>query len=96
MASELEDITLHLVLTYHWYDATAAGHKRIEYREITDNWRRRIWEKRDRIKYVTFSRGYTSTTQTFKVDQIHIGACPIKGWDANYYQIYFREADDGE
>ena len=69
---------LHLVLTYHWYDETASGRKTIEYRAMTEKWRKQIWEKRD-----------TATTQTFAIDKIDIGECPIEGWNGHYYRIHF-------
>ena len=65
--------TLHLVLTRHWYDDTAAGRKRVEYRSMKNPangkpsvWYARIWLKRYWIKTVRFSRAYTSTTQAHR------------------------------
>ena len=82
---------LHLVLTHHWYDETAAGRKRIEYRRMTTHWMILIYERRDTIKRVQFSRGYTRTTQTFAVDKIDLGPCPIPGWDGQYFRIHFSD-----
>lgn len=82
---------LHLVLTHHWYDETAAGHKRIEYRCMKPRWMRLIYERRDMIKRVRFSRGYTRTTQTFAVDKIDLGPCPIPGWSGQYFRIHFSD-----
>ena len=31
---------LHLAITYHWYDETVEGLKRVEYRNMTDHWRK--------------------------------------------------------
>lgn len=81
---------LHLVLTYHWYDETAEGSKRIEYRNMTDRWRKLIWENRNKITHVRFARGYTSTMRTYEVNEIDIGDCPILGWDAQYFRIHFK------
>ena len=86
---------LNLVLTHHWYDQTASGSKRIEYRAMTKSdgspskWHKQIWAKRDEITHVRFSRGYTATTQTFEVKQIDIGECPIDGWYGIYFRIHF-------
>jgi hypothetical protein len=82
-------VLLHLVLTYHWYDETAHGSKRIEYREMTPRWRKLIFDKRDEITHVRFARGYTATMQTYEVEKIDVGSCPIDGWNDQYYRIHF-------
>lgn len=82
---------LHLVLTHHWYDETQAGRKRIEYRRMSEKWIRLIYGRRDTIKRIRFARGYTSTTQTFAVDKIDLGPCPIPDWDGNYIRIQFSD-----
>jgi hypothetical protein len=82
-------MTLHLTLTHHWYDETASGRKRIEYRTMSPYWMRMLYERRDEIKRVRFSRGYTKTTQEFDVTLIDIGPCPIAGWAGNFYRIHF-------
>jgi hypothetical protein len=89
----LPRLVLHLVLTAHWYDETVRGAKRIEYRDITEHWLKRIWERRDKITHVRFSRGYTKTAQTFRVRKIDLGRCPIPGWDGAYYRIHFLQND---
>jgi hypothetical protein len=88
---------LNLVLTHHWYDETAAGRKRVEYR-VTNNewgapsvWSERLWKQRHNLQQVTFSRGYTSTTQTFDIVKIDIGPCPIPGWPGLYFRIHFKD-----
>ena len=80
---------LHLVLTYHWFDEIVADRKRIEYRDITEFWAKRIWYVRDEITHVRFSRGYTSQTIEFPVSGITIGTCPYPEWDGLYYMIHF-------
>jgi hypothetical protein len=85
-------ITLFLVLTHRWYDETESGAKRTEYRAMTERWKRQIWERRDRIAAVRFSRGYTSRTLTRSVESIDIGPCPIPGWAGDYYRIHFSHA----
>ncbi len=91
-------MTLHLVLTHHWYDETASGRKRVEYRSLLDPetrkpsiWYGRIWLKRHMIDRVRFARGYTPTTQTFAVTKIDIGPCPIPGWSGDFYRIHFTD-----
>jgi hypothetical protein len=95
----LAGLILHLVLTGHWYDEAARGAKTIEYRYITQHWLNRIWARRELITHVRFSRGFTKTTQTFRVAKIDIGRCPIPGWDGEYYRIHFLQntkASNGE
>lgn len=82
-------ITLHLVLTHHWYDQTESGEKRIEYRYPSPRWMEQIWERRDHISAVRFARGYTSRTITRPVERIDIGPCPIPGWGGDYIRIHF-------
>ena len=96
-----QPINLHLVLTRHWYDETASGTKRIEYRVMTkknddgtvrqSKWARLIWAQRDLTKTVTFSRAMTKTTQRFAVVKIDIGPCPIPGWDGDFYRVHFED-----
>ena len=83
--------TLHLVLTYHWYDETVSGRKRVEYRECTPRWMKLIYDRRDIIGFVRFARGYTDTMSVFKVRSIDIGPCPIDGWAGEYIRIHFYE-----
>jgi hypothetical protein len=97
--------TLHLVLTRHWYDETAAGRKRVEYRALTtplkdgplkgehipSKWLEAIWLKQDTIAFVRFARAYTSTMMTFAVVKIDIGPCPIPGWSGDFYRIHFTD-----
>lgn len=85
----IEPVVLHLPLMYHWYDETELRGKRIEYREMTDRWWKLIWQKREELTHVRFSRGYTRRTLIFKIDKIDIGPCPIEGWGEEYYRIHF-------
>ena len=82
-------MNLDLVLKFHWFDEIEAGRKDIEYREIRPYWTVRIWERRDKIKTVTFRRAYTLKKLTRNVEKIDIGPCPYEGWDGEYYRIYF-------
>lgn len=61
--------TVHLVLRHKWYDMIDSGKKTEEYRAIS-TWRRRLGGN---IKFVTFHRGYSSTTMTFEVQSINTG-----------------------
>jgi len=83
-------MNLNLVLTYHWYDEVLSGRKRIEYREITHYWCKRIWLKRDTFKTVTFARGYTNEVIRYNVTEIDMGVCPYPEWPEQYYRIHFN------
>lgn len=88
---------LHLVLNFAWYDEIVCGRKRIEYRRKTDasgkpsKWKREIWEQREKLTHVRFQRGYTRTTETFKIEKIDEGPCPYSGWDGDFFRIHFEE-----
>jgi len=84
-----DGFVLHLVLKHYWFHATVYGDKRIEYREMTDHWKKRIWDRKEEITTVRFSRGYTSEVVEYAVDLIDVGPCPIEGWDGYYYRIHF-------
>lgn len=82
-------MTLVLTLKYHWFDLTLSGSKTVEYRAMTSNWKRRIWERRHDLKEVCFYRGYTSQNVTKRITLIDIGPCPIEGWEGDFYRIHF-------
>ncbi|OQA30177.1 MAG: hypothetical protein BWY57_02995 [Betaproteobacteria bacterium ADurb.Bin341] len=84
-------VRLTLVLTGHWYDTTARGAKLIEYRKMSPHWKRMIWERREQIATVRFSRGYSKQTMTFNVTKIDIGPCPLPGWNGLFYRVHFKE-----
>jgi hypothetical protein len=90
-SDRLEPLVLHLVLTHHWYDEIIAGRKWIEYRAMSDHWKRLIWDRADRITHVRFQRGFKKNPpkMTFDVGMISIGLCPYDGWDDVYYKIAF-------
>ena len=80
---------LHLVLNYKWYDLTESGVKKTEYREMTENWEKKIWKKRDELTHVRFARAYTDRMIQMRIKSIDTGPCPIDGWDKEYYRIHF-------
>lgn len=85
-------VSLHLVLTGHWYEQTVHGRKRVEYRTITPHWKKRIWEKRGSIETVTFSKGYTAEKTSYYVEKIDVGPCPLEGWEGDFYRIHFTDS----
>lgn len=80
--------TLHLVLTYCWFDEVALGLKRVEYRKLTARWHSRIIQAQPHT--VVFHRAYTGRTLMFAVNKIDIGPCPYKGWPGDYIRIHFE------
>ena len=86
--------TLHLMLHGKWFDMTLHGDKRVEYRQITPNWTKRIWEKRDTLKILVLHRGYTANVIRATITKIDIGPCPYPGWDGDYYRVHFAQAGD--
>lgn len=68
--------TLHLTLTYHWWDKVSSGEKKAEYRRFTEGWRKRL-NGLKRGDLVVFHRGYTNRTLTRRIEQIRV----IGGWD---------------
>ena len=84
-------LQLHLVLTNHWYLETTEGNKRIEYRKMSAHWKKLIWDRREDITHVRFSKGYTLERTTYEVEKIDIGPCPLEGFDGEYYRIHFKD-----
>lgn len=66
-------MTLHLVLKHKWFEMIAAGVKTEEYREMTDYWKKRIFDKWTEIDYVVFHRGYTNVTLKCFLQFVTIG-----------------------
>jgi len=52
----------HLILKHKWYDKIDSGQKKIEYRDNTPYWRKRLLG----AERIVFHKGYTKTTMTFK------------------------------
>lgn len=71
--------TLHLTLTYHWWEEIAAGRKTCEYRRFTANWRKRLADVRPG-DLVVFHRGYTGRTITREIENVDV----VDGWDLPY------------
>lgn len=77
--------TLHLTLTYRWWDEIAAGRKTCEYRRFTEGWRKRLNGVK-RGDLVVFHRGYTNRTLSRRIEQIRV----IGGWNLpnEVYQFF--------
>ena len=77
--------TLHLTLTYHWWDKVSSGEKKAESRRFAATWRKRL-NGLKRGDLVVFHRGYTNRTLTRRIEQIRV----IGGWDLpnEVYQFF--------
>lgn len=77
--------TLHLTLTYHWWEEIAAGRKTCEYRRFTEGWRKRL-NSLQRGDLIVFHRGYTGRTLTRQIERIRV----VDGWDLpnEVYQFF--------
>jgi len=67
-----EPLTVSAILAYRWYDEIEPGRKRTEYRGICDYWTHLLWDggRRDAVKRIKFSRGYTQRKMIFSVKRI--------------------------
>jgi len=66
--------TLHLVLSYKWFDLIKSGQKTTEYREFNNYWNGRLIRPENWYKNVRFQRGYTKNPETilFEIEKIGI------------------------
>ena len=85
--------TLHLVLSFKWFDKTFSGHKWVEYREVKPHWNRLIWNRREELTHVRFARGYSSQALTLPLLHIDVGPCPIQGWDGDFYRLHLGNSE---
>lgn len=69
-------MTLHVTLTYHWFDKVESGKKTTEYRKFCAGWAKRL-EKLKPGDRIVFHRGYTDKTAVGKITEISV----IVGWN---------------
>lgn len=81
-------ITLHLILKKKWFDLISNGIKTEEYRERTPYWKKRIWDKRKKIRTVCFHCGYTNKVYYADVDNITTGTGK-ESWGAEQGKEYY-------
>ena len=81
---------LHLVLKKEWYDKVLSGEKDIEYRTLNDFWKKRILDKKDKLKKVRFTKGYVSFGYDFEITKIDVGKCPYPNWNGDFIRIHFN------
>lgn len=63
-------IILDLVMKGYWYDKIKIGHKKCEYREIKEYWKKRLFSKP--YTHVRFRRGYSKEYMIFELAGIEI------------------------
>ena len=68
--------TIHITLTYHWFDKIESGKKTAEYRKYCVGWENRL-KKLKPGDCIVFHRGYTDRTITRIITKIRV----ILGWD---------------
>lgn len=69
-------MTLHVTLTYHWFDKVESGKKTAEYRKFCAGWAKRL-EKVKAGDFIVFHRGYTDKTATRKITDVSV----ISSWN---------------
>lgn len=76
----LKPLHLHLALKHKYYNQIERGEKKVEYRDNTLYWRVRIVKPwcSNGGNTVTFHRGYTNTTMTFKISSLVINGDKIE------------------
>ena len=77
---------LNLTLRVQWYNLIERGIKLEEYRNMTDYWTKRIWERRDQIEAVRFTD--YRRQMLIRVNDITIGP-PKREWTANPNRTVF-------
>jgi len=78
-----DQFTVAANLAYRWYDEIESGKKKVEYRDMTEYWERRLFrpvkdENGDEgdcpAAFVKFTRGYTKRHMTWTVARIVVDA----------------------
>jgi hypothetical protein len=85
--------TLHLILKHKWYDMTASGVKKEEYREIKPYYSNRFFN--NDYTDAVLHRGYTNTTIRKKIAGITIGI-GNPAWGAPAGEVYIIKWKDYE
>ncbi len=76
-----DQFTVAANLAYKWYDEIEAGKKKIEYRDMTDYWERRLFrpmidkngdEGDCPAAYIKFTRGYSNRHMVWTITRIEV------------------------
>ncbi len=86
-----EPATIHLNLHKTWFDMVLSGQKKEEYRELTDYWKVRMTNAKNKnVQTVTFSNGYAKTRRQMVVELQYIAIRQgIAEWGAVKGKVYF-------
>jgi RPA family protein len=81
--------TLHLNLHKKWFDMILSGEKKEEYRDSTNYWKKRIYDKIHEFNTITFSNGYAKNRAQFVIELKGLKlATGKKEWGAEKGTVY--------
>ena len=76
--------TLYLIVVKEVWDRIISGEKTIEYREVTDYWRKRIGDRQ--YKYMRITNGYGNATRPYRLYR-YAGATRVMKDSSQHYAI---------
>ena len=80
--------TLYLIVIKEVWDRIVSGEKTIEYREVTDYWRKRIGDRQ--YKYMRITNGYGNATRPYRLYR-YAGATRVMKDSIQHYAIPISE-----
>ena len=80
--------TLYLIVIKEVWDRIVSGDKVIEYREVTDYWRKRIGDRQ--YKYMRITNGYGNATRPYRLYR-YAGATRVMKDNTQCYAIPISE-----
>ena len=80
--------TLYLIVVKEVWDRIVSGEKLIEYREVTDYWRKRIGDRQ--YKYMRITNGYGNATRPYRLYR-YAGATRVMKDSSQHYAIPITE-----
>jgi len=81
--------TLYLIVVKDVWNKIVLGDKRVEYRERTDYWDKRILNKQ--YKYMRITNGYGNATRPYRLYR-YAGATRVMKGDTQHYSIPIPES----
>ena len=80
--------TLYLIVVKQVWDRIVSGDKVVEYREVTDYWRKRIGDRQ--YKYMRITNGYGNATRPYRLYR-YAGATRVMKDSIQHYAIPISE-----
>ena len=80
--------TLYLIVIKEVWDRIVSGDKVVEYREVTDYWRKRIGDRQ--YKYMRITNGYGNATRPYRLYR-YAGATRVMKDSIQHYAIPISE-----